>query len=369
MPQKSISVINNNNIKYISIHEFINEIEIHNSFDIITGRGKLLYKGSVAVYQVGISAIILNGRLIREDSPVIREKGEILLPLSFFKKIMDDFFPFYELAENKNRITIQSRAIPSQEPGTRQRPDEQLFSASADRISFIIIDPGHGGKDPGAIGKGGLKEKWITLKISKILEDYLKTRLKNIKIKLTRSSDKFIELAERTQMANRMLKKKENGLFISIHVNASILHSVSGFETYFLSQNPSNEEARTTAALENNVIILEENTRKNAYNDVQHVEAIMLNTQIQKESSMLAGYIQKNIDEKILESKSKGVKNADFFVLRGSLMPAVLVEVGFISNVKEAGNLKKYNYQKKLAHGIGEGIMQFIKEYNKNIKK
>ena len=371
VPEKNINIIINDDQKYISIYDLTYVLEIHNSFDIITGRGKLFFKGAVAVYQVGFSVMLVNGKLIKSDYPVKREKGEILLPVIFISKIITEFYPTYETYIKRGSIFIQEKKYSNQseeKEHEKSEGDSHFTLSTKDRISFIIIDPGHGGKDPGAIGKGGLKEKWITLQISKLLKKNLDTRLKNIKIKLTRKSDRFIELEERTKIANRMLKDNENGLFISIHVNASILSSISGFETYFLSQNPSNEEARTTAALENNVIILEENNnRKSHYNDVEHVEAIMLNTQILKESSMLANFIQKCMDKNIIKSKSKGVKKADFFVLRGSLMPAVLVEVGFISNPGEAKKLKQYNYQKKIANGISDGIINFIKEYNKNI--
>ena len=165
-----------------------------------------------------------------------------------------------------------------------------------------------------------------------------------------------------------MLKNNVNGIFVSIHANASISSKISGFETYFLSQNPTNEDARTTAALENNVVILEDRSRRKSYNDVDLIEALMITTQIQKESAMLAQHIQKGMDKRIWEFKSRGVKKADFFVLRGALMPAVLVEMGYMSNRRELSYLKKTGYQRKVAEGIGRGIIEFIKKYNKMIK-
>ncbi|MFH0977286.1 MAG: N-acetylmuramoyl-L-alanine amidase [Spirochaetota bacterium] len=369
---KTLKIIGFNNNSYISMYEFTHAMAIHNSFDIITGKGKLVHRGAIAVYQADLSVMLINNKLIKSHYSVIRNQGEILLPLKFFEIVIEEFYPDYLQKKESNLIYLnkrnESEFITSKIPEKKKKAEERV-SSDSDKISFIIIDPGHGGKDPGAIGKGGLKEKWITLKIAAQVEEYLKTKLKKVSIRSTRKSDKFIELSERTNIANRMLKKNINGIFISIHVNASILHSVSGFETYFLSQNPSNEEARATAALENNVIIFEENLKRKSYNDVQHVEAIMLTTQIQKESSILANSIQGNMKKDIRESSSKGVKKADFFVLRDSLMPAVLVEVGYISNQKEAANLKKTNYQQKIAEGIGNGIIEFIKEYNKNIKK
>ena len=99
---------------------------------------------------------------------------------------------------------------------------------------------------------------------------------------------------KRTEIANGLLKEKQNGIFISIHVNAHLSKRISGFETYFLSQNPTNEEARNTAALENNVIVLENKIgSKKHYGDIDYIEAMMLTTQILKESSMLANSIQR----------------------------------------------------------------------------
>jgi N-acetylmuramoyl-L-alanine amidase len=373
--QESIKIIEFNNKKYISIYDLTNAFDMQNSFDIITGRGKLFYKGAIAVYQIDLSVMLINNKLIKTEYPVIREQGDILLPLKFFEKILDEFYPYYTHNEKQNKVFIinksRNETISSQQSVKEKEhgKKEEFTIPAADKISFLIIDPGHGGKDPGAIGKGGIKEKWITLKIATFLEEYLKSNLKKIRIQSTRKSDRFIDLSKRTEIANKLLKQNENGLFVSVHVNASILHSIAGFETYFLSQNPSNEEARATAALENNVIILEENSGRKRYNDVEHVEAIMLTTQIQKESAGLANIIQKYLAKKIPEANSKGVKKADFFVLRDSLMPAALVEVGYISNSKEVKKLLQTSYQKKIAQGIGDGIIQFIQDYNKNVKK
>ena len=186
---------------------------------------------------------------------------------------------------------------------------------------------------------------------------------------MTRRNDSFIELAKRTDVANKFLKKDQNGIFLSIHVNATLSSIISGFETYYLSQNPSNEEARNTAALENNVIVLEDRSHRNkAYNDIDYIEAMMITTQIQKESKVLANSIQQGMNRKIRKFKSRGVKKADFFVLRGALMPAVLVEVGFITNTKEAQYLTTKTYQQSIARGLARGVSDFVNKYNSMIK-
>lgn len=362
---KNVPVIKIEGKNYVPLHSFIDEFNIENSFDVTFQKGRLYYKSHYVVYKTGYSLLIIDNLITHLDDPVIRWKGGIYIPADGAKIILNSFY-FAMNAEISDSRLFLSGATQDKPGGSEKiipKPEAR------ERIGFIILDPGHGGKDPGAIGKGGLQEKALTLQISRQVEKTLKSRLKEVKVKATRNSDVFIELAERTEIANRELKRGNNGLFISIHVNASISSKVSGFETYFLSQNPTNEEARKTAALENNVVILERNsTGGKKYDDVDQVEALMMTTQIQRESSLLAESIQKGLGKNIKEFRSRGVQRADFFVLRGALMPAVLVEVGFITNTKEASFLKRADYQNSIAKGISDGIVDFIHEYNKMIQ-
>jgi len=366
---KGVPVIKIGGRDYIPLYSIIEEFNIENSFDVTFQKGRLYYKSHYVVYKTGYSLLVVDNRIVRLDNPVIRWRGGIYIPVEGAVIIIDSFFSGMNAQISASRLIIDKK-IPFR-PDKPVPGDEKLPSASEkDRIGFIIVDPGHGGKDPGAIGKGGLQEKGLTLQISKRVERMLKSRLKDIKIKATRNSDVFIELAERTDIANRELKKGINGLFVSIHVNASISSKISGFETYFLSQNPTNEEARKTAALENNVIILERGKdAKKKYDDVDLIEALMMTTQIQRESALLAESIQKSLEKNIKGFRSRGVQRADFFVLRGALMPAVLVEVGFITNSREASFLKRADHQEKIVKGICDGIIDFINEYNKTIIK
>lgn len=360
--EKSIQVEAINGARYISLHRLADTLGIESSFDPVFQKGRLYYKNHYLVYKTGYASVIIDNRLVSESQPVIRNNGGIYLPQTTALLIIDTFFNNRTVTEKSGRIIISEISTP-QKKEEKVRPPEKKG-----KISFIIIDPGHGGKDPGAIGRGGMKEKTITLQVAKKVEKILKKRLDGTKIKPTRSSDRFIELAERAEIANRELRRDVNGLFISIHVNASISSRISGFETYFLSQNPTNDEARKTATLENNVIVLENSGRGKKYNDLEYMEALMMTTQIQKESSIFADSIQDSINLKISEFKSRGVHKADFYVLRGALMPAVLVEIGFITHQKEASYLKKDDYQDKIAAGISEGILKFIDKYNKMIE-
>ncbi|TFH42100.1 MAG: N-acetylmuramoyl-L-alanine amidase, partial [Chrysiogenales bacterium] len=296
---------------------------------------------------------------------VRRGGGRIFIPFDAGKHIVMRFNPGMRVERRGGVLVAEGRDI---EPGGKQG-DDALRPAPGERITFIVIDPGHGGKDPGAVGKGGLREKDITLKVALLLEKKIAARIHGVRVVMTRRDDRFIDLSRRTEIANRLMKKGRNGIFLSVHVNASISARVSGHETFFLSQNPSNEEARATAALENNVIILENRPKGGkSYEDVDYIEAAMITTQIQKESYSLADSIQRGMAKTNRLFSSRGVKKADFFVLRGVLMPAALIEIGYISNVKEARQLILAKHRESIAEGIADGVNSFIKNYHRIIK-
>ncbi|OHD65635.1 MAG: hypothetical protein A2176_13405 [Spirochaetes bacterium RBG_13_51_14] len=351
---------------YLFLDEMIFGFSLEHSFDMISQKGKLYSKNHYAVYSVGMSVLLVDGSLYVSSRAVRRSVGRILIPRDAGEHILKSFMPRIDLTRKGDALHAE---FPNGDASPPYGSEERDRRPSKDRISFIVIDPGHGGRDPGAVGKGGLEEKDITLKVANFLEKKMMERLPGTRAILTRRDDRFIELSERTDAANRLLRRNENGIFLSIHVNSSLSSRISGYETYFLSQNPTNEDARNTAALENNVIILEERSgRKEVYDDVDYIEAMMITTQIQKESSVLAGSIQNGLARKNKVFGSRGVKKADFFVLRGVLMPAVLIEIGYISNKKESLHLKSERYLTIIAEGIAEGVSLFIKRYNSLIK-
>ncbi|HNR87852.1 MAG TPA: N-acetylmuramoyl-L-alanine amidase [Spirochaetota bacterium] len=356
--------------EYVSLHDLVAALRIDTSFDIITQRGKLYRDSRVAVYQVGFAVALANGALVRAAYPVTRKNGEVLIPEALFRGMFSRLYPDRDITRAESAFTVTRPRDGT--PRDRTKPDDRDRVDPADRrkdrIGFIVVDAGHGGHDPGAIGRGRIKEKTITLKVARALERHLRAQLPGVTVIMTRTGDSFIELGRRTEIANRQLKSNTNGIFVSIHVNASIARRIAGFETYFLSQNPTNEEARTTAALENNVVILEDRSRRKSYNDVEYVEALMLTTQIQKESALLSKTILREMKATMRPARPRGVKKADFFVLRGALMPATLVEIGYITNAGEAQQLTRPEYQRRVAAGIGNGVIEFIKKYNTMIK-
>ena len=218
-------------------------------------------------------------------------------------------------------------------------------------VKKIVIDPGHGGKDPGAMAFG-LKEKDIVLRIAKKLAPVLQKELR-CEVLLTRDDDTFIPLEERTAIANT----QNADLFISLHINAHPSAKVRGLETYYLNLS-TNAEAMRVAARENA-------TSTHQMSDLQDILSdIMKNSKI-NESSRLA----QNVHSSILSEASRrgyadiknlGVKQAPFYVLIGAQMPAILIEIAFISNEQDAKNLHDDTFVKMLTQEITDGIRDYI---------
>jgi N-acetylmuramoyl-L-alanine amidase len=220
------------------------------------------------------------------------------------------------------------------------------------RLDTVVLDAGHGGKDPGAIGKYGVQEKDVVLDITKRTGKLLEKS--GIKVFYTRDEDVFVPLLQRTKMAN-----ESNGkLFVSIHANANKNRKVQGFETFLLRPGKS-EDAIEVASRENSVIQLEEFTDK--YADLTGealIMATMAQSMFMKESEDLASIIQMELDKR-LNTPNRGVKQAGFYVLIGASMPNVLVEVGFLSNPSEEKKLKQSSHKQRIAESIYEAIKQF----------
>ena len=220
-------------------------------------------------------------------------------------------------------------------------------------IRRVVIDPGHGGKDPGAIGPGGLQEKDVVLRIAKKLEKKLQTEL-GLETVLTRRDDTFIPLDERTAIANT----QKADLFVSIHTNATRRQNARGIETYVLNF-ATDEESIELAARENAV-----STKK--LSDLQYILYDLMRTAKISESRTLAEHTQRSICRRLSRKYSRvrnlGVKEAPFYVLIGANMPCILVEGCFISNRLEERRLRDDRFLEELATGIKEGIAKYINE-------
>lgn len=237
-------------------------------------------------------------------------------------------------------------------------------------ITAIIIDAGHGGKDPGSIGINKIKEKDIVLSFSLELKEELKKILPNVDIVLTRDKDTYPTLQERYKIANTAAKietdKPENALFISVHANASLSPRAKGFEAYFITAQESSEYARAVSMLENSALVKFDKIDASKYeeNSSQLTHNYMIVEQYQKESRLLA---QSIVDEvyKVsgISKRNKPVQNALFYVLKGSIMPSTLIEIGFITNEEDAKFMNTKETRIKMVKATALGIKKFIKEF------
>lgn len=218
----------------------------------------------------------------------------------------------------------------------------------------VIIDPGHGGVDPGSIGAGGAREKDVALAISRAVYDRLKETA-GIEPVLTRDTDVFIPVRRRSTIA----VEQEGDVFVSIHTNSFRDRRATGFETYFLS-TAKTEEAREVALRENSAVQYEED---DDYSDMSSLEVILAGLDQNEhliESRRLAGYAQ-NALRQVRGTPDRGVKQAGLWVLVGASgsMPTVLIEVGFISNGQEERSLADPTEQRRIGHVIARGLLKY----------
>jgi len=236
---------------------------------------------------------------------------------------------------------------------TRRNADENVPD---DRKPVVVIDAGHGGKDPGAVGHQGLQEKKIVLAIALKLADALEQQ--DVEVVLTRKRDVFLSLEERTIVANR----ERADLFVSIHANAAASPRAYGVETYHLAP-AADERAAEVAARENAM-------QSTAGNDAleELLSALKLSSRLNI-SNVLATYLQERVaadlGRRYKPFRSIGVKGAPFYVLVGTEMAASLIEVGFVTNPNEAQRLRTRDYQHALAEAITRGIRKYLSKANK----
>ncbi len=216
----------------------------------------------------------------------------------------------------------------------------------------ILVDPGHGGKDPGAIGRNGLKEKEIVLDVGRRLRDLLRER--GFDVQMTRDQDVFISLDDRTEMAAR----GKVDLFISIHANSSRSSSAKGFEIYTV-RPLSFAEKQEQQRKDNYQLLFQSLLMKRDDRRVSGIVEDLLGRQKPLESQRLAEALQQGVLSQGT-IKDRGVQTAGFFVLRNTLVPAVLIELGFVTNSREEGLLRMPEYRQKLVAAIVDGVVRYV---------
>ena len=247
------------------------------------------------------------------------------------------------------RAASPSRPAPS---GPKKRQEMSLSERFRAGQGRIMLDPGHGGKDAGAVGLYGLVEKEFVLDLARRAAGVLKRKLPGSEVLLTRADDRFLPLDKRTAMAN----ERDADVFISIHANSSPLRGTHGIETYLLSE-ASSSRALEIAARENDVTVAE-------MTDLQKIlYDLMLRSKV-NESRDLAEDVHRSLLAQLGRRypgvSDLGVKRGPFYVLLGAQMPGILVEVGFITNPADAKRSLQGAFRQAIAEGIAEGVVRFV---------
>ncbi len=309
----------------VSITAFASDLGARLEYDPFLEIGRLSHGGNSVRFAVGSDEMYVDDGTVLSIQPPVRENGNVYLP---------------ESTADSLRTVWRPEATDRDEP----------------HVAAIFIDPGHGGRDPGTIGRHEVngedlvvREKDVVLDVSLDLRDKLLSSFPERNIVLSREDDRFLSLDERTEMANEIpLGENEYIVFVSIHANASFNTRASGFEAWYLPP----EERRTLIDPDD----LDEDRRS-----IHAILNSMREEEVSVHSAMLGKSILEGLESTVGDqSPNRGLLQENWAVVRNALMPSILVELGFVTNTEEAILLNDDEYLNKLADGLYTGISQFI---------
>jgi N-acetylmuramoyl-L-alanine amidase len=341
----------------VDLTAVVEHADLDYQFSSTIGTFTLEHGETRIILVAGSRELYIGDRVILLSRPVRVEGQTVMVPPDAVDRILEIIHgEKVSWQYDGGSLTLQN------ERGSRSgwSPSNPRNGRSRYEIGTIVLDAGHGGEDPGGVGVGGIREKDIVLPVTREVEKELARRLRRTRVVMTRQEDEFASLEKRGEIANSA-KPQENLVFVSIHANVSFSTHTRGYETYFLSIDPFGERARDVASMENSVLSFEIENH-NEY--LKEVINRIVDIQYRRESMMLAGFIQDGLRGALGPSSSdRGVKSAFFFVLKEAKMPAVLIEIGFITNRDESGKLVNREYQRKIARGIADGIESFVTSF------
>lgn len=297
-------------------------------WDGVTQVVMMEYRGSISKALVGSSMVLIGKQKIILSAPLRREHSTIYVPEDFEAKVLAPFgMPI------KGLRTVETSS----------------------RVHVIVIDAGHGGKDRGTMASRGMDEKKIVLDVAKRLRTLLEGA--GIKVIMTRDTDDFISLPERTIIAAR----SGADLFVSIHVNSNQDHAVNGLLVYYLA--PISRKVMDEGQRKENEHIFLKSLSADDSTTLQAVVTDMMDTYKSAQSQKLAKSIVREArGEPEVKVRGDGIRICHFFVVRNTLIPAVLVETGFLSNAQEHNKLISPFYRQKMAEIIARGVLDYANE-------
>ncbi len=312
---------------YVSLDNLLERTDTRLQWDSYRGQGALVRGGGILTFSLDEETAIVNFRQIHGVDAPRRVEGAIQFPRSF--------------------VNLALRVFP---PITRTR-----------RIAAFFIDPGHGGKDPGAVGTFSnsdgttriLQEKDVVLGVSLRLKELLEKKYPDRQVVLSRNTDEYLTLEERTNIANAIdTESNETVVFISVHANASLNRNASGFEVWFL---PPEFRRRNLVSSKNTGV---------DDPDVLSILNTMREEEITIESILLARNVLTGLESRIGgRSPNRGLREESWYVVRNVKMPSILIEVGFVTNRDESGLLSQSEYLQDLSEGIYTGLNNFVRNY------
>jgi N-acetylmuramoyl-L-alanine amidase len=295
------------------------------------------------------------------DAPYV-ESGTTFVPL----QLLTDFFPrrlpdLYDF-NGAQALIRAGNPVPGGAPQAQaDEPPDLRAPSTYDGVRVVVIDAGHGGADPGALGVGGIREKDVALGIALELARVLK-RDPKLEVHLIRDDDTFVELWDRGEIATN-LKGDRAGIFVSIHGNSfPDQRSTRGFETYFLSESRTEHERRV-AAIENAPLRPPgRSIDREEEPDLSFIFGELRNLDTQHWSALLAEMTQEELGD-VHPGPDRGVKQGVLAVLTNALMPSILVEVGYLSNADESRLMSQKDFQTKAAESLGRAVERFFERY------
>ncbi|MBN2736818.1 MAG: N-acetylmuramoyl-L-alanine amidase [Spirochaetales bacterium] len=310
----------------ISLDSFLNKNKGQLYYNPIIQQGMIIIENQSILFSLNQAFFLINQNLLLNLEPLFSKKGILFLT---------------ETTANKLLSQLKTQSLEHR------------------NVAVILLDPGHGGKDPGGIGtiSGSgktltLYEKDIVLDLSLELYKLLKLKYPEKKILMTRNTDKYLKLEERVRLANSTeVGDHEAILYISVHTNAALNKKAKGYEVWYL---PSNYKRN----------LIDESELNADMRDIAPILNAMLEEEYTIESVILAQNILKGMEGAVGKyTENRGIKEESWFVVRNAKMPSVLIELGFITNSEEAKLLNQQSYLQKLAKGIYNGVENFIFEF------
>ena len=312
---------------FMPIQEYALSIKASLSYDELSGTGFLEKNGFYVSFAVDQPYIALDWKIFKLVNPPYAKESVTMVPADFMR--------------------ASTLHLDGTNPTTKERY----------KVAAILVDPGHGGKDTGAIAENGqyrLYEKDLTLEVSKRVVDLLKGRYSDRRILTTRESDTYPSLDDRVSMANAVsLGPSEAVIYLSIHANASFNKNAKGYEVWYL-----NPDYRRT--------VVDAQTVKEKGSDIAPILNAMLEEEFTTESIILARKVYERLGAAISkESPGRGIRAEEWFVVRNAKMPSILIEMGFITNPEEGRLLTDEGYLRRIGDAIYNGVVDFIEHFER----